>query len=177
MGYPDSLLAGYIRNHRDRNIRRRSVEGKRFLSGTLKKGSFHLIGGQPSDRIVIAEGFATAASICEALQVPVAVAFDAGNLKEVAMAIQQRWPDSNLIIAGDNDKSGVGQEKAEEAGAEVHARVVIPAVPGDWNDIFNASGPEAVRVAFEAVAAVTPPAKPKLPAGFSIRKEDLIAEV
>ena len=57
--------------------------GKLFMPGGRKRGCMFWI-GEPSDRIVIAEGFATGASIHEATGLPVAVAFDAGNLEPVA---------------------------------------------------------------------------------------------
>ena len=56
---------------------------KLFHRGGRKQGLFHLI-GEPGDDLVIAEGFATAASIREATGLPVVIAFDAGNLGPVA---------------------------------------------------------------------------------------------
>ena len=41
---------------------------------------------------LIAEGYATAASLHEATGLPVIVAFDAGNLLPVAQAIHKRYP-------------------------------------------------------------------------------------
>ena len=65
--------------------------GKLFMPGGRKRGCMFAI-GEPSDRIVIAEGFATGASIHEATGLAVAVAFDAGNLEPVAQAIRARRP-------------------------------------------------------------------------------------
>ena len=62
---------------------------KRFETGGEKKGCFHLIGklAENSPPILVAEGYATGASLHQATGLPVAVAFDAGNLKPVAVAL------------------------------------------------------------------------------------------
>lgn len=79
--------------------------GKRFLTGTPKQGAFHVIGElQPGcDVVCIAEGYATAASIHMATQLPVVVAFDAGNLRPVACAIRGHYQPGRLLICADND--------------------------------------------------------------------------
>ena len=115
---------------------------------------------------VIAEGYATGASVHEATGQAVVVAFDAGNLEPVAEAIRRKYPDSSIIIAGDCDKSGTGQEKARAAAAASGGKVVIPEEPHDWdavdwkgidwNDVANSEGPEAVKAAFDAVIVAGP---------------------
>ena len=45
----------------------------------------------------------------------VAVAFDCGNLLPVVKKIRQKYRDIDIIVCGDNDKSGVGQKAANEA--------------------------------------------------------------
>ena len=60
---------------------------KLFMPGGRKKGCMFAV-GEPGERIVVAEGFATGASIHEATGLPVAVAFDAGNLEPVAREIR-----------------------------------------------------------------------------------------
>lgn len=107
---------------------------KRFLSGGRKRGCFHVI-GDLKHTILIAEGFATAASLHEDTGQRVVVAFDAGNLLQVAKNIRDLSPDAEIIVAGDNDISGVGQAKAKEAALSIGAKVLIPPTPGtDWND-------------------------------------------
>src|SRR5690606_32447949 len=49
-------------------------------AGLAKKGHFHLLGHAPQWVVLLAEGYATAASLFEATGLPVACAFDAGNL-------------------------------------------------------------------------------------------------
>ncbi|MEI6334298.1 MAG: toprim domain-containing protein [Methylococcaceae bacterium] len=108
--------------------------GKRFLSGGQKKGCFYILAGN-TDKILICEGFATGASLFESCGFMTVVAFDAGNLKEVAINIRALYPKSEIVIAGDNDLSGVGQKKAIEAALAINGKYIIPATPGhDWND-------------------------------------------
>lgn len=73
--------------------------------GLAKKGHFHLI-GNPSWIILVAEGYATAASLHMATQYPVAVAFDANNLLPVAEALRKRYPRAKVLVCADNDDLG-----------------------------------------------------------------------
>jgi putative DNA primase/helicase len=108
--------------------------GKRFLSGGQKKGCFYILEGV-KDKIIICEGFATAASLYENSGYLTVVAFDAGNLKNVAINIKSLYPASKIVIAGDNDLSGIGQKKAIEAALAVNGEYLVPATVGhDWND-------------------------------------------
>jgi len=72
-------------------------------SGLSKKGHFHLIGGSPVDLILIAEGYATAASLYEATGIPTVVAFDANNLLPVGEAIRKRYKSVKIIFCADDD--------------------------------------------------------------------------
>lgn len=80
---------------------------KDFLPHGEKAGKFHMIGelaeGLP---LCVAEGYATAASIHQATGWAVAVAFDAGNLVEVARALREVHPDVPLIVCADDDAFG-----------------------------------------------------------------------
>lgn len=111
--------------------------GKSFLSGGKKKGCWFELGGL-TDKILIAEGFATAASLHEHSGYLVVVAFDAGNLKEVAINIRSLHPMNDIIIMGDNDLSGVGQSKAIDAAQTIGGKYLIPEMAGqDWNDVLS----------------------------------------
>ena len=142
---------------------------KRFAKDSRREGCFHPVGGMDALRkapaIVIAEGYATAASVKEALGHAVVAAFDAGNLVPVAQAIHHAMPDKPIIIAGDDDKhleaagkANVGREKALEAAEAVGGKAVFPVfAPGerdanpkgftDFNDLANKSvfGLDAVK--------------------------------
>ena len=75
---------------------------KRFLPGGSKVGCYYPI-GRPAGVLCVAEGFATAASIYAATGYATAVAFDAGNLRHVAVALRHKFPNARLILCADND--------------------------------------------------------------------------
>ena len=83
--------------------------------------------------IVIAEGYATADTLSQALDYPVIAAFDSGNLSKVAQDLHEKYPHKPIIIAGDDDHhlestigKNPGKEKALEAAALVNGMAVFP---------------------------------------------------
>lgn len=134
---------------------------KRFAKDCRKTGCFHPVGGMEALKqtpvLVIAEGYATAASLTEALGFATVAAFDSGNLQSVATALHERYPEKPVVIAGDDDRHLVekigknpGREKAEKAAQEVGGEVVFPLfAPGereaapsgftDFNDLAQKS--------------------------------------
>lgn len=66
-------------------------------------GHFHIMGGIPQTVLLIAEGYATAATIYENTGLPVAVAYNANNLTPVAKALKKHYPKVQIIIAADDD--------------------------------------------------------------------------
>lgn len=140
---------------------------KSFPRGTRLAGCFHMIGDAVNaSQIVVAEGYATAATLHQATGLPVAVAFHSNNLRPVAEALQELRPDAALVIAGDNDhkkeaegRKNVGREKAEEAAQAVGGRAIMPAFePGDrgtdWNDLAADKGVSAVTQQFGLALAI-----------------------
>lgn len=125
---------------------------KRFLAGGRKR-AMHWLLGEVQDLLVIAEGFATAASIREATGWPVAVAFDAGNLLPAAEALRARFPAQRFIIAADNDAGTPGNPgvtKGCEAATKARGLCVWPTFRAgddgsDWNDYARHYGVEALR--------------------------------
>lgn len=112
---------------------------KRFLCDGRKSGCYFAIGSL-ADSICVAEGYATASSIHEATGLPVAVAFDAGNLVPVARALRATYPRIQIILCADNDENTPGNpglSKAREAATAVGAMLVIPPVVGDFNDFLT----------------------------------------
>ncbi len=106
---------------------------KYFMPGGKISGCYHAIFPDRNisrdELVVICEGFATGASIHQETGLPVIVAFNAGNLKPVCETVIFR----NLLIAADNDKSGVGEKAAQETGY----KYVMPRIEGaDYNDLF-----------------------------------------
>ncbi len=71
-------------------------------AGLAKLGHFHLL-GSPSWIVLVAEGYATAATLHMTTGHPVAVAFDAGNLVHVARALRARYPRIRVLICADDD--------------------------------------------------------------------------
>lgn len=135
---------------------------KRFLTGGQKHGGMLVMDPKAELElrpVIIAEGYATAASICESLKEPVVVAFDAGNLMPVAEALRRKYPDKPLIIAADNDHShqfNAGVEKAAAAARAVGGILVVPEFNDlqkaqgltDFNDLHRSAGRSAVQEAF-----------------------------
>ena len=78
------------------------------------------------------------------------IAFDAGNLIKVAAAVKRLYPQSYIIIAGDNDHksdSNAGKQAAEAAAAKIRAEARLPhGINGtDWNDAATEFGLPFVR--------------------------------
>ncbi len=79
--------------------------GKRFNTGMEKTGRFHLIGeAAKAERLLFAEGYATAASLYMATGWPVVAAFDAGNVEAVAAVLRPLYPDAQFVFCGDDDR-------------------------------------------------------------------------
>ncbi|SFU99971.1 putative DNA primase/helicase [Paenacidovorax caeni] len=155
---------------------------KLFIRGAKKSGLWHLL-GQPEGAavVLVAEGYATAASLHEATGLPVAVAFDAGNLAHVAKTLHQQHPGALLVVCGDDDRAteartgtNTGRVKAQAAAQAVGGLAVFPVglegEASDFNDMHQAQGLGAVRAAVEAAVlaaqqaqASQPPAKPGKP--------------
>ncbi len=108
---------------------------KRFLTGGRTAGCY-LSMGRPTDSILIAEGYATAATIFEAVGGAVAVAFSANNLPAVARAMRAKFPALRLIVCADNDaatRGNPGLKWAHEAAQAVGGFVAVPRFEGARN--------------------------------------------
>lgn len=134
------------------------VEGGHFVIGDLSKPG----------PLLIAEGYATAATVHELTGQPAIVAFNAGNLPSVAQAYRDCLPERPIYIAGDDDrhnegeigpdgrpKRNVGREKAEEAATAIGGQAIFPVFPAgdrgtDWNDLVQSQGKKYVRILLQA---------------------------
>jgi putative DNA primase/helicase len=129
--------------------------GKTFLKNARKGGMMHVIDPNKematTHRIIVAEGYATAATLHEVTNKPVVAAFDSGNLKAVAIAIRTKYPEAEVVIAADNDhqlKNNVGRTKALDAAHTVGGRMIEPPLSNeeqlkgltDWNDLAHSRG-------------------------------------
>jgi putative DNA primase/helicase len=113
---------------------------KRYLRGARKVSLYHAIGGPVTDRLCVAEGYATAVSVHVATGQPVAVAFDCGNLAPVGRVLRGKYPSARITFCADNDHETPGNPgvtKATAAANEVGGRVAIP--PDGFNDFNDAA--------------------------------------
>jgi putative DNA primase/helicase len=134
---------------------------KRFLPGGRKQGLYWRLGTK-GRALVIAEGFATAASIREATGLPVIIAFDCGNLLPVAKTLRQKLPLLPIVIAADDDhatEGNPGLTKAREAAELIGAAIAVPTFPDgidrgtDFNDLAALRGLEPVAEIIQAALA------------------------
>lgn len=138
---------------------------KRFLIGGRVAGCHFSIGSTSgSPALCVAEGFATGATIHQATGKPVAVAFNAGNLKAAAQAMREHFPALPLIVCADDDAATEGNPglmTAHEAARAVRGLLAVPDFGSDrpqgatdFNDMAAVRGFEAVS---EAIANAAPP--------------------
>ena len=85
--------------------RRKTGRDKEYWpAGLQKQGHWFQIGAVAHGGVcLVAEGYATAATLHAATGLPVAVAFDAGNLRHVAAAIKKARNTSKILICADDD--------------------------------------------------------------------------
>ncbi len=132
-----------------------SGEGeKRFLSGGKMQGCYFPLGKVEGEIILIAEGYATAATVHEATRLPVIVAFNAGNLMGVAKTFREKYPESRIILCADDDhmtNGNPGMTKSTEAALAVDGKVLAPVFginrpdkATDFNDMAKLTGKVAV---------------------------------
>ncbi|HGY2556841.1 TPA: VapE domain-containing protein [Pseudomonas aeruginosa] len=130
------------------NLQRIDANGrKRFLMGGRKRGTFHRIDGTAP--AWMAEGYATAASVHAATGAAVVVAFDAGNLAEVA----RQLADQVGAVAADNDANDTGRKGAEATGLPY---AMPPRVGDDWNDHAARHGLQDVVQLLASATATAP---------------------
>jgi putative DNA primase/helicase len=130
---------------------------KLFLKGGKSGGAWWHIGGalnQDCQRVYIAEGVATAASIFEATGKPVAIGYSATNLAATAQAVRAIVGlRCEIVVVADNDASGTGQREGPKAAEACGGRcVVIPTDGMDANDYAQAGG--------DLMALLEPPPAP-----------------
>jgi putative DNA primase/helicase len=127
---------------------------KRFLTGGRVAGCYFQLAAGHDGPILLAEGYATGASLHEATGHAVVCVMNCGNLVAVAKALRARWPDREFVIAADGDQwtdGNPGATKGREAALAVGARLAVAtfATPKkgltDYNDLCTAEGAETVR--------------------------------
>lgn len=136
---------------------------KRFAKDASTTELLHMlhqpINGFP---IGLAESYVTAASCFETMGIAMVTSFSSGNLKLACLKLRRQFPDSPLIIFGDDDRhltENKGKCTALKAYEEVGAacKVVVPDFTGyprtrefsDWNDYLREKGVMATREAIK----------------------------
>ncbi len=119
---------------------------KCYQADNLKTGCFHVLGAAPGQGIavlakaaviILAQGYATAATIRETVSHPTVAAFDSNNLVPVAQALRGRFPDKPILICGNDDrhlehharlraKFDAGHQNATKAAQTVAGVAVFP---------------------------------------------------
>lgn len=128
--------------------------------GMAMKGNYHLIGGSPHRILLIAEGYATAATLHQATGHPVAVAFNANNLLPVAENLKKRYRGIKILVCGDDDyltDGNPGQKNAEAAALAVSGKWLLPQFTvdrdgkklTDFNDLQQLEGLHVVQSQLE----------------------------
>ena len=123
---------------------------KRFMPGGRTKGCYHAI-GNPSGKLLIAEGYATAATLYEQTGHAVAVAFNSGNLLPVAQALRGKYPCLTLVLCADDDwqsEGNPGLTAASIAARSIGGLLAVPDFSGferkatdtDFNDLQRLAG-------------------------------------
>lgn len=129
---------------------------KQLPKGAQKAGTFFVVGPKPVDGqpILFAEGYSTAASIAMAVDRPVVMCVDPGNMPAVAEVVHELFPTSPKLFLGDDDvdaKFNKGREKAEAAAKLVGGKAAFPRFASragegtDFNDLHKAEGLNVVR--------------------------------
>ena len=152
------LIPVYGENNEIQSLQRIAPDGqKRFFTGCKMRGG-HVWIDEPKDgaALLLAEGFGTSDTLQRATGYAVCVCFSAGNLKEVAEHVRKRYPLAQLLICADDDTKtpgNPGRTKATEAAEAVAGKVVLPVFlnqdGGDFNDLEQAEGLDAVKMQFK----------------------------
>lgn len=158
---------------------------KSLMKGSKYSGCFIPVSDLPEEapeKVAIAEGYGTAVSVSLLSDAWSLAALSKTNLKAAAEAVRERWPEAQIIIAGDNDfmdgKPNEGREVAIKAALAVKGWVCIP--PGrakaDWDDYRRDFGIQQAREAFAGEMFNPGDTETRLPPGFRLTKEFLWCE-
>ena len=139
---------------------------KLFHPGGRVKGCYFSI-GKPEGALIVCEGYATGASLHECTGHAVAVAFNAGNLEAVTIALHAKHPKLKIIVAADDDyltAGNPGLTNATAAAQAVGGFLAVPQFPEsrgdkdtDFNDLHQSCGVDAVLQSLEAAVCQSDP--------------------
>jgi len=124
---------------------------KRYHPGGTTKSCSWTLGEVTPGPIFVAEGYATAATIHEVSNRPCVIAYSANNLPLIVGQLREvHGQTQEIVIVADNDESGVGRNKADEASAKHGGRIVMPPIEGDAND-YQKAGEDLLGLLFPPV--------------------------
>lgn len=127
---------------------------KRYAKDIETKSLLHMLHNSINRySIGIAESYVTAATCFELLGIAMVTTFSADNLLLVALALRDKYPDSEIVVFGDNDRH-LYENKGKIAADNVkktlrlNCQVLIPPFDGypidkkysDWNDFVREVG-------------------------------------
>ena len=103
---------------------------KLFYEGAEMSGAFYSIGLEmlkenPTQIILLGEGYATMAKVHELTGKPCVAAMSCHRLKEIAKILHETYPDAKIIITADNDHKT--EARTERNPGLLYARLVVQA--------------------------------------------------
>jgi len=148
------------------NTGKKAADKAKFTLGDLKGHAAIIHRGKiGADKLVIAEGPETAASIADAIdavknEIPILASLSLGNLENLKDLIADHWKPKRVIIAADNDND----ENLPQAISElenflrkrgIEVAISIPQLETgtkcDWNDVLKAHGTDHLRNIFSKI--------------------------
>lgn len=123
-------------------------ENGKFRNNRLK-GLLHIASAYDccKDVVVIAEGFATARSIAEAMpDLYVVACVAACNIPHVTLRIRELLPDSKIIIARSNNETSKREPEKANQALDNDCQVIYPTPEfPEFNGIFRATGKDNLK--------------------------------
>lgn len=142
------------------------------------------VAGKESDALLIAEGYATAASLRQATGLETWVAFSAGNLANIVKFARQKYSDRRIVICADYDKpnqtylegGGTGLAMARKAALTIgNCYLAVPPHSDeekiDFNDLACKHDLKTVRKMIKSVLKGKPQNACAMPAGYMLIKD------
>lgn len=159
--------------------------GKFFMPDCPTAGGFYPIparDGSKDGPLLIAEGYATAMSCCQATGYAALVTFNVYKFMEIGKLARTLYPLREIVLCADYDTSGmnhsepggIGVAKAREAAIAIGAYLAIaPAIDGgkaDFNDIAARDGLARVKDVIDKALSGEPANSCPMPDGYSLLK-------
>ena len=138
------------------DARKAPIKDVKRTNGSMDGCAFRINDNPAKDIAVLAEGPETGLSVAQATGLPTYVVFGTANYARVDLPARIK----RLVIAVDTDANGRGLRAALRAAEHwmargVKVRLAIPET-GDFNDVLQKLGEEAIRDCFRAAADPVP---------------------